>query len=151
MVIVALVTTALSPLSMRRRLCHCQASIIALVACCQAGIVVIVVMTSLSSMRRHLCHYCDCNCCPHDNGIAPVVDAQAFLLSFTWCCCPRNNCVVAFDLQPHCFPLHNGVVAVLKLTSSPLLRWHLHHHQCAGILAIITMALLPLLQWHCCC
>jgi hypothetical protein len=48
-----------------------------------------------------------------------VVDAQTSLPLLRWCLLPRNNGIVALDLQwcrcPHC----NGVIAVLKLASSP--------------------------------
>jgi hypothetical protein len=52
MVIVALVPMVLLLSFMCRHLRHCWASIVALVACCQAGVFALVVMASLPSMRR---------------------------------------------------------------------------------------------------
>ncbi len=133
MAIVALVTMALSPLSMRRRLCHCGASVIALVACCQAGIVALITIVLFPSMHLHLCCCRDCNCRPCDDGASLlVVDAQASLLPLLrWCCCPRNNGIVAIDLQWHCCPCCpccDGVVTILKLVLLLLLQWRCHHH-----------------------
>jgi hypothetical protein len=94
--IVTLVTMALSLLSMHRHLClccdgniaslmcrhlcHCQVSVLALIACCQAGVVALVVMALLLSLHRRLCHSHDSNCCSCHNGVVAIVDAQAFLL-----------------------------------------------------------------------
>jgi hypothetical protein len=137
------------PLLMRRCLCCCQASMVTLVAHCQAGVVALVMMAISPSMRRHLCHHCDCTCCPHDNGIIASVNVQASLLLSIWCCCPCNNGVVALDLQHCCCPCYNGLIAILQLALLPLSKWRRCHHQCAGVLPIIAMALLPSLQWHC--
>jgi hypothetical protein len=70
----ALIMMALLPLLICRHLRCCQASIITLVTCCQAGVIALIVMALLLSMCRHLCHCCDCDCHPHDNGIIAVVD-----------------------------------------------------------------------------
>ncbi len=78
MAIVALVTMALLSLSMHRCLCCCQASVVALVAHCQAGIVAPVTIGLLPLMRRHLCHCHDCKCCPHDDGVVAVINAKTF-------------------------------------------------------------------------
>jgi hypothetical protein len=64
-------------LLMQRVLCRLQASIITLVACHQAGIVALIVMTLLPSMRSHLCQCCDGNCYSCHNCVITVVDAQA--------------------------------------------------------------------------
>ncbi len=140
----------LLPLMMRRHLRHCQASIVTLIAHHQAGIVALVVLALLSLMRRHLhcCH--DCKCCPHDDGIVAIVNAQASLSLSSWCQCLCNNCIAALDLQWCCCPCCNGIIAVLKLVLFFLVAMAVLLSS-AGILAIITMALLPLLQWHCCC
>ncbi len=135
---------------MHRHLCPCQAGVIALVACHQAGVVALIVMVSLPSMRRHLCCCYNCNCCPHDNGTIALVDAQGSLPLLSWCHCPCNNGIVALDLLWHCCPYCNGIVAVLNLALFPLLQWCHSHHQYAGFLAIIAMALLTLLQLHWC-
>ncbi len=110
-------------------------------------------MALLPSMRRHLCHCCICNCCPHDNGVVAVVDAQAFLPSLRWHHCPCNNGVAALDLQWHCCPCCHGAVAILKLHCCPC---------CNGVVVIIdAVALvahhqagiieLPLMRRHLCC
>ncbi len=127
MAIGALVTMALLPLSMCKCLHHCQTRIVALVACCQAGVVSLVVMALLPSMRRRLCHCRDCYCCPHDNCIVAIVDAQASLPLLSWRCCPRNNGIIALDLWWCCCSHCNGIIAVLKLVLLPLLQWH-HYH-----------------------
>ncbi len=150
MTVVTLIMMVLLPSLMCSWLHRCQASAIALFTHRWADMFALVVMAPLPSMHRRLCPSCNCNCCPHDDGVIAVVDAQAFLLTSSWHCCPRNNGIVTFDPLWRWFPLCNGIVAVLKLASWPLLQWHLCHHQCAGILTIITMVLLPLSQWHCC-
>jgi hypothetical protein len=151
MVIVALVTMALLPLSMSRHLHRCQASVVALDPFCQAGIVALVVIVPLPLMHRHLCCCFDCDCPPHDNGVIVFVDAQASLPSSSWRHCPRNNGVVALDPQLHCCLCWDGVVTVLKLVLLPSLQWHVMIinvvtlvacHQ-AGIIAFVMMALLP--------
>ncbi len=171
MAIVALITMVLLPLLMRRHLCCCQTSLVALVAhhwadivtliaCHQAGIVALVVIVSLSSMRRRLCHCCHCNCCPHDDGIIAVVDAQEPLPLSSWLHCPCNKGVVTLDLQRHCCPRCDGIVAVLKLASLPSLQWCCCHHQChrphcssaswqrcrqcACVFAVVVMAIVAL-------
>jgi hypothetical protein len=73
----AIVVIVSLPLLMQRHLCHCQASIVALVACCQAGVITLVVMVLLPLMRRRLCCCCIGNCCSCHDGIVAVVDAQA--------------------------------------------------------------------------
>ncbi len=47
------------PLLMRRRLCHCQVIVIALITRRKAGVVALVVMPLLPLMRRRLHRYCD--------------------------------------------------------------------------------------------
>jgi hypothetical protein len=111
MAIVALITIASLLSSMRGHLRCCQASIFALVACHQAGVIALVAMTLLPSMRRCLCHCCDCNCCPYDNGIITVDD----VLSSRWRCCPYNNGIIALDPRWCCCPFCDGIVAILKL------------------------------------
>ncbi len=64
-------------LLMWRRLCCHQASVIALVAFCQAGIVALVVMALLPSMHRRLCCCCNGNICCRHNGAVTAVNAQA--------------------------------------------------------------------------
>jgi hypothetical protein len=120
--------------SLSRCLHDCQTSIVTLITCCQAGVVPLMVMTLLPSMRRRLCHCCHCNCCPHGNGSVAVVDLQASLPSLSWHHCPGNKGTVA---------LCNGVVAVLKLASSPLLQWHCCHHRCRPPRHLLS-------SWHCC-
>jgi hypothetical protein len=162
MAIVALIMMAPLPLLMRKRLCRCQASIVTLIACCQADIIALVMMALLPLMHRHLCHCCDCKCHPHNDGIVTIVDAQASLPLPSWHCHPHNNGTIALDLGWCCPPCCNGVVAILKLASLPLLQWRHHHHQCCcpccslsswchcpccyGIIAIDAQASLPLLQ-----
>ncbi len=64
---------------MRSCLQRCQASIVALVACCKAGTVVaaLVMMVLLPSLCRRLCHCCNGDCCSCHGGVVAVVDAQA--------------------------------------------------------------------------
>ncbi len=150
MAVVALVTMVSSPLSMRRCLHSCQASVVALIAHHRVGIIPLVMMALLQSMRRWLCHCCNWDCCTHYDGVVAIVDAQASLPSLRWHCCSCNNGIVALDLQQHCCPCCDGFVAIPKLALSPSLQLRHCHHHCTGILAIITMVLLPLLQWHCC-
>jgi hypothetical protein len=75
--IFAIVVMESLPLLMQRRVCHHQASFVALVTCCQAGVVALVMMVLLPLMRRHLCCCCVGNCCSCHNGAVAVVDAQA--------------------------------------------------------------------------
>jgi hypothetical protein len=82
---------------MHRCLRHCQASVIALVACCQAGIVALVVMALLLLMHRHLCRCCDCDCSPYDSGIFAIVNMTVSLPLSSWRCCPHNNGAIALD------------------------------------------------------
>ncbi len=162
MVIVDLIMMALLPLSMRRHLCNCWTSIVALIARCWAGVVALVPMVLLPSMRKRLCHCCHCNCCPHDNGFVAVVYVQASLLLPSWHECPHNNGVVAPDLWRCCCPRHDGVIAVLKLLLLPLLQWRCCHHPCCcpwcslsswcprcwcgGIFAAVPMAIVALVM-----
>ncbi len=72
-------------LLMCRRLPHCQASIIALVACRKAGIVALIMMALLQSMRRRFCYCPDGNCCSCHNpcqcaGVSAVVKLALLLL-----------------------------------------------------------------------
>jgi hypothetical protein len=66
------------PLLMCRRLHSCQASVVTLVACCQAGVVALIVMSSLLLICR-LCCCCSNNCCSCHNGIIAVIDVRASL------------------------------------------------------------------------
>jgi hypothetical protein len=79
MAINALVTMVSSLALMLRHHRNCQTSVVAPIACCQAGVVALIMMASLLLMRRHLCCHCDCNCCPRDDGIIVIVDTQASL------------------------------------------------------------------------
>jgi hypothetical protein len=152
MTIVALLTMTLLTLSMCRHLFCCQASLITLIACCQAGVVALVVMALLPLMRRHCCCCCNCNCCPLDNGIVAIVNAQASLLLLRWHCCPCNNGVVALDPQWRCCPCLDGIVPLLKLACCPCCKGivviinvvaHVAHCQ-AGVAAVNAQASLPL-------
>jgi hypothetical protein len=64
---------------MRSCLQRCQASVVALIACCKAGAVVaaLVMMVLLPSMCRHLHRFCNGDCCSCHGGIVAVVDVQA--------------------------------------------------------------------------
>jgi hypothetical protein len=158
MTIVALVTMVLLLLLMCRHLCCCQASVVALVAHCQVGVIALVVMATLPSMRRHLQRCCDCNCCPHDNGVVAAVNAQMSLLLSSLSLCLHNNDIAALDPQQHCCPCHDGGIAVLKLAFVTLIAIALlsssmsRHpcHNCDGIVALVTMVLLPLMCRHLC-
>jgi hypothetical protein len=77
--IFAIIVMESLPSLMRRHLCRHQASIIALAACHQAGIVALVVMALSLLMRRCLHNCCDGNFCSHHNGIVAFVNAQASL------------------------------------------------------------------------
>jgi hypothetical protein len=84
-------------------------------------------MALLSLMRRRLCHYCHCHCCPHNNGIIAIFNAQASLPSLSWCCCPRNNGVAAYDRQQQCCsrcngccPPQAGIVTLIAMALSSL-------------------------------
>ncbi len=145
---------------MCRRLHHCQTSVVALITCCQAGVIAHVGMALFPLMCRRVCHHCYCNCCPHDDGIIAIVNAQASLLLWSWHCCPHNNSIVTLDLQRRCCPCCDGVVAIFKLALLPLLQWgHCHHQchcpccspaswhhcrQCAGLFANVAMAIVAL-------
>jgi hypothetical protein len=133
MAIVALVTMALSPLLMHRRLCCCWTSVVALVACCRSGIVALIMMALSPSKQRRLCCGRNCDCCPHDNGIIAIVDAQASLLSSRWRCCPCNNGIVTLDSQWLCCP-----VAMASLPSSS---WRCCPC-CNGVVVIINVVAL---------
>jgi hypothetical protein len=144
MVIVALIMMVSSPLLMPRHLRHCQTSVVTLIACCQSGIVGLVMMLLLPLMCRYLCCHCHCNFCPHDNCVITIVDAQVSLSSSSWHCCPCNNGVITLDLQRFYCPHPDGIVAALKLVLLPLLQWHCHHHQHHHPCYLLA-------SWSCCC
>jgi hypothetical protein len=121
---VALITMALLPLLMCRRLCCCQADTIALIACRQASVIALVVLVLLPSMRLHLCGHCNCDCYPHDNGGITVVNAQASMALLSWYPHPQNNGIIPPHLQWCCCPLCNCIVTILKLATLPLLQLH---------------------------
>ncbi len=118
----ALITMALLPLSMHRRLHCCQTSIIALVTHHQTVIIALIVMASLPSISRHLCCCYNCNCCPHDNCVVAVVNAHASLPLSSWHYFPCNNSNIVFDPGWYSYLCHDGIVAILKLALSPLLQ-----------------------------
>jgi hypothetical protein len=141
MTIVALVTMVLILLLMCRRLRRCQASIVALVVHHQAGIVTLLVMPLLSLMCRCLCHCCNWDCHPHDNGIVAIVDAQVshccpLCSSSSWLCCSCCDGVVAIDVQAS-LPLLQWQLLLLS-------QWCCHHCQCTGISTVVKLILLPL-------
>jgi hypothetical protein len=85
-------TIALSPLSMRRRPCHCHDGAIALITLAllpliRDGIVALVVM-ALS--------WC---CCPWHNGIVVIINVQASSPSLQWCCYLCHDGIIAIDMQ----------------------------------------------------
>ncbi len=92
------------------------------------GVVALIAMALLPLMGMHLHHFCNCNCCPHDNGIDAVVNVQASLPLSSWHCCSCNNGIVALDLQRPCCPHCNGAVVILKLALLPSLQWHCQYH-----------------------
>ena len=117
-----------SLLTMCRRLCHHHGGIVALVmmallpspvhrhlAVVELALTpssLIIELVTLLSMRRSLFHHCNCNCCPHHDGVVTIVDAQASLLLLSWCHCPHNSGFIALDLDPqwHCSRPRAGVV-----------------------------------------
>jgi hypothetical protein len=138
------------PLSLCRRLCSCQASIVALIACCQAGDVALVMMALLLLMRRHICHCCNCSCRPHDNGAVTVVDAQGSLPLMRWHCCPCNNGIVALITMVLLSLIHNGLVVLAMMELLPSSSW-CHCPHCNGVVVIMDAQVsLPSLQWHHC-
>jgi hypothetical protein len=112
-------------------------------------------------MCRHLCRRRHCDCCPHDDGVIAVVNAQASLPLSRWCRLPRNNGIIAIDPQRCCCPRRDCIVAVLKLESLPSSLWCPRHHRChrprgllaswhrrrrcAGIFAVVAMAIVALI------
>jgi hypothetical protein len=145
MAIVFLIMMALLPSLMHRHLHRCWLALLPLLI-----VIALVLMVPLQLMCRHLCHRCNCNCWPHDDRIVAIVNAQVSFLWSSWRHSPCNNGAVTLDPQQHCFSYWDGIVAIHKLSSLPLLQWCLCHHQCTGILTIITIALLPSLRWHSC-
>jgi hypothetical protein len=157
MAIVALITMALLPLSMCRRLHHCQACVVALVTCCQAGIVALVAMALLPSMCRHLC-------------IIVIVIAALMMMVLSPLSIRRHPCrcqdgVVALVTMALLPLIHDGVVALvmlhcphpqagivafvaMALPSSSMRRRPCRH--CDGIVALVAMVLLPLMQRRLC-
>ncbi len=151
---------------MRRRLCRCQTSIIALVPCCQAGVVTHILMALLPSMHRCLCHHCHCNCPAHDDSVVAVVHAQASLPLSNCCHCPLtmpllpliHDFVVALVMMASmlssnwCYcPCCNGVIIIIDVIAFAA-------HWQSDIIAVDAQVLLPLLQWQlsllpqwCCC
>ncbi len=145
----AIVVMESLPLLMQRRLCHCQASIVSLVAHCQAGAVTLVVMALLPLMRRRLCHCRDGNwlllsrwCCCHCQcaGISTVVElalplllvatlvAMAPLLLMCRHLCHRRHC--------HCWPHDDGIAAVVNAQVSLLSSSWQHCPHNNGIVAL---------------
>jgi hypothetical protein len=95
--IVALMTMALSLLSMRRHPCHCQ-----------AGIVALVTMASLPLI--------------HDSVVALI--AMASLLSSSWHCCPRcNGIVFIIDVVALVACHQAGIVALIVMALLHLMHW----------------------------
>jgi hypothetical protein len=150
------------PSSIRRRLC-----------CCQAGIVVLVMIVLPLSMCRHLC----------SPGTYVVVAITLLSLS-QWHCCHCQAGVVALITMallplliprhlPHC---HIGVIAARALLlllrrcchpyCADLFTLTLYGHchccctgvvapiklaclcRCTGVAALVTLVLLPLVRWH---
>jgi hypothetical protein len=135
-------------------------------------------LASLPSMRRHLGHCCDGNCCSCHNGLITVVDAQvclrhcqASVIALVACCQADIVTHIAMALLPlmrrvfavvviaivalmamALLPLlmrkcpcccQESVVALIKMVPLPLIR--------NGVVARIMMALLLSSSWHCCC
>jgi hypothetical protein len=174
--IIAIVVMASLPSLMCKHFCRCQASIVALVACCQAGVVALVVMALLPPMRRHLAivlmtivplitmvflpFLCAAISATVELATLPsslvvALIAMAPLLLMQSC---HNNC--------DCWPHDNGFVAVVNAQASlQLSSWcccpcnngvvalglqHCCFPCCDGIVAILKLALLPLSQWCLC-
>jgi hypothetical protein len=113
-------------------------------------------MALLPLMCRHLCHHCNCDCHPHDNGIVAIVNAQGSLQS--------SRSMVALVTMALLPLIHNGVVARIVMVSSPSSSWRccpccndiniiinvVALVACcqAGIVAIDVQASLLLLQWQ---
>ncbi len=132
--VVALVTMASLPSSMRRRLCHCHNDVAALVAlvpsptlhghCCLCctGVVILIALTSLLS---------------HCMGIVTIV--APVLLPQLSCCV----CTIALVLLPlsrwHCCPWCADIITLIAQASLPLLCLH-----CAVDLQVPS----PSLSWH---
>ncbi len=160
--------------SMYRRLC-----------CCQAGVVALIVMVLPSLMRRHLCSlgifamlkYCCCPCCDGINEVFKLVssplsqwrhhhcqctgifaiETMALLPSLHWRQCQDCTGIVLSLLPLCCSPYHADLFALMS-------HWHHHrHYTCAvapvnlaclrcytSVVALVTLALLPLVCWHYC-
>jgi hypothetical protein len=132
--VIALVMMALSPSSMRRRLCHCHNGVVTLIAlaplstlhkrCCPccAGVVVLIALTSFPS---------------HCMGVVTVI-APALLPPSSW-----RICTVPLVLFPlscwGCCPQYAGISTHVVQASLPLLCF------CC---AVDSQASLPLLSWH---
>ncbi len=132
--VVALITMASSPSSMRRHLCCCHDGIITLLALvllptlhrlCHprfAGIVVLILLTSLLSRCM---------------GVVTII-APVLLPPLTWCVCAIA--LVSLPLSRwHCCPLCTGIVALVVQASLPLMCLHQ---------AVNLQVSLPLLSWH---
>jgi hypothetical protein len=132
------------------------------------GVVALAMMALLPLMCWHLCCHCDGNCCyhwdgvsaivklaqssswcccPHNNGVVPIINMQACLLSSSWCCCPCCNGVPSLMCRRLCSP---GVFAIATIIMLPLSQWHCCPCQ-AGIVALVTMALSPSSMCRCFC
>jgi hypothetical protein len=102
----------------------CQANVVALAACHQAGAVTHIAMALLPSMRRVFCRCPNCNFHLNDNCIVANVNSQTSLPLLRRCHCSRTNGTVALDPQRCCCPHCNGIIAVLKLVALPCFSLH---------------------------
>jgi hypothetical protein len=116
------------------------------------GVVALVAMAFLSLMCRHLCHHCNGDCRPHQDGVSAIVKLA---YSLSWHCCPCNNGVVAIinaqasllSSSWHSHPCCNGVALINAQAS--LQSRHLYH-SCNNLVPLVAMALLLLSSWCLC-
>ncbi len=141
---------------------HCQASVVALVTCGQAGVFSHVTMTLLPSMHRVFVvvtivivalmmmaslPVLMCRCpCHRQNGVV-TLGTMALLPLILNSIVTLVAMVSSLSSSWCCWPLHNGVVIIIDVQASLLsLQWCCCH-RCNGVVAIDVQASLLLLQW----
>ncbi len=117
--VVAFVTIASVPPSMRRHLCHSHNGVVTLVA------------LALSSMQKRFF--------PHCTGVVVLIALTSL---------PSRCMGIVTVIAPVLLPLSTWFVCTIALVLSPLSCWHCRHW-CNGIISLVTQASLPLLCLHC--
>jgi hypothetical protein len=116
------------------------------------------VTASLPSMLRHLCICPDCDCCPHNNGVAGILlmhrcpcHRQAGVVALITMVSSPSSATMLFPLlQWRCRYPQAGVIALVVIASLSL---SMCKHPCCHhdeVVALVVMALLPLMRRHLC-